>query len=50
MLIDCLSYANEMEKLLSDRSKFVKIDFNPKKKVNQDIRHFPDMKYETKFG
>ena len=48
VVIDHLSYVNEMEKLLSDRSKFVKIEFNPKHKVNQDIRHLLDMEFEIK--
>ena len=38
VVIDRLSYVNEMEKLLSDCNKFVKIDFNPFHNVNQDIR------------
>ena len=37
-----------MEKLISDSSKFAKIDFNPKHKVNQDIRHLLDMEFEIK--
>ena len=37
-----------MEKLLSDHNKFVKINFNPKHKVNQDIRHLLDMEFEIK--
>ena len=43
-----MSYVNETEKLLSDRNEFVKIDFNPKHKVNQGIRHLLDMEFETK--
>ena len=38
----------KIQKLLSDCSKFVKIDFNPKHKVNQDIRHLRDMEFEIK--
>ena len=45
---DCLPYVNKMEKLLSDRGKFVKIDLTPKHKVNQDIRHLLDMEFEIK--
>ena len=37
-----------MEKLLSDRSKLVQTDFNPKHKVNQDIRHLLEMEFEIK--
>ena len=43
-----LSYVNKMDKLLSHRSKFLKIDFHQKHKVNQDIRHFLDMEFEIK--
>ena len=43
-----LSYVNKMEKLLSHHSKFFKIDFNRKHKVNQDIRHLLDMEFEIK--
>ena len=48
IVIDPLSYVNKVEKLLSDRSKFVKIEFNPNYEVNQDIRHLLDMKFEIK--
>ena len=48
VVIDRLSYVNETEKLLSDRNKFVKIDFNPKHKVNQGIRHLLYMEFEIK--
>ena len=37
-----------MEKLISDASKFAQTDFNPKHKVNQNIRHFLDMEFEIK--
>ena len=37
-----------MEELLSDRSKFVKIEFNSKHTVNQDVRHLLDMELEVK--
>ena len=33
------SYINKMEKFLGDTSKFVKIEFNRKHKVNKEIRH-----------
>ena len=48
VIIARLSYVNKMEKLLSHRSKFFKIDFNRKHKVNQDIRHLLDMEFEIK--
>ena len=48
VVTDSLSYVNKMEKLLSDRSKFVKTDFKPKHKVNQDIRHLLGMDLELK--
>ena len=37
-----------MEKLLIDRSKVIKIDFNPQQKVNQDIRLLLDMEFKIK--
>ena len=37
-----------MEKLLSDHSKFFKIDFNPKYKINQHIKHLLDIKFEIR--
>ena len=37
-----------MEELLSDRSKFLKVEFNSKYKVNYEIRHLLDMKKEIK--
>ena len=48
VLIDHLSYVKEVEKLLNDRSKFVKIDFNPKHQVDQDIMDLLDMEFEIK--
>ena len=48
IVIDPLLYVNKVEKLLSDRSKFFKIEFNPKHEVNQDIRHLLDMEFEIK--
>ena len=32
-----------MEELLADTSKFVKVEFNKKHKVNQELRHFLDL-------
>ena len=37
-----------MDGLLSDCSKFVKIEFNSKHTVNQDIRHLLEMELEIK--
>ena len=37
-----------MEELLSDCSKYVKIEFNSKYTVNQDIRCLLDMELEIK--
>ena len=37
-----------MEELLSDCSKFVKIEFNSKHTVNQDVRHLLDLELEIK--
>ena len=37
-----------MEELLRDRSKFMKVEFNSKYKVNHEIRHFLDMEKEIK--
>ena len=48
VVIDRLKYVHKMEELLSDRSKFVKIEFNSKHTVNQDIRHLLDMELEIK--
>ena len=36
--IDRLKYVHKMEELLSDRRKFVKIEFNSKHTVKQDVR------------
>ena len=35
-----------MEELLSDRSKFMKVEFNSKYKVSHEIRHLLDMEKE----
>ena len=37
-----------MEELLSDKSKFVKVTFNPKHKVNKELRHLLDMESTIK--
>ena len=46
--IDLISYIVKMEELLSDRSKFMKVEFNSKYKVNHENRHLLDMKKEIK--
>ena len=46
--IDRLKYVRKMEELLSDLSKFVKIEFNSKHTVNQDGRHLLDIELEIK--
>ena len=43
-----LKYVRKMEELLSDCSKYVKIEFNSKYTVNQDIRCLLDMELEIK--
>ena len=48
VIIDRNSYVNKMENLLSDTTKFVKIEFNPKHKVNKEIRHLLDMEENIK--
>ena len=48
VVINRLKYVRKMEELLSDRSKFVKIEFNSKHTVNQDVRHLLDMELEIK--
>ena len=48
VVIDRLKYVRKMEELLSHRSKFVKIEFNSKHAVNQDVRHLLDMELEIK--
>ena len=48
VIIDHLKYVRKMEELLRDRSKFVKIEFNSKQTVNQDVRHLLDMELEIK--
>ena len=46
VVVDRLKYVHKMEELPSDRSKFVKIEFNSKHTVNQDVRHLLYMKLE----
>ena len=37
VIINRTHYVKEMEKLLSDTNKFVKVEFNPKHKVNKEL-------------
>ena len=48
VIIDRVSYIVKMEKLLSDRSKFMRVEFNSKYKANHEIRHLLDMEKEIK--
>ena len=43
MVTDRMSYIVKIEELLSDRSKFIKVEFNFKYKVNHKIRHLLDI-------
>ena len=48
VIIDRMSFIVKMEELLSDRSKFMKVELNSKYKVNHEIRHLLDMEMEIK--
>ena len=48
VIVDRTTYVNKMEKLLSDTSKFEKIEFSSKYKFNQDLRLFIDIETELK--
>ena len=48
VIVDKLSYVQKMEDLLSDTTKFVKVGFNPKHKVNKELRHILDMEEAIK--
>ena len=48
LIIYGMSYIAKMEELLSDRSKFVKVEFNSKYKLNHESRHLLDMEKEIK--
>ena len=37
-----------MEKLLGDTSEFIKVAFNPKLKVNNEVRHLRDVESNIK--
>ena len=43
VIIDRMSYIVKVEELLKGRSKFKKVEFNSKYKVNHEIRHLLDM-------
>ena len=48
VIVDRSSYIQKMEELLSDTSKFTKVSFNPKHKVNKELRHIIDMEETIK--
>ena len=48
VLLDRSSYITQIEELLSDKSKFVKVNFNLKHKVNKKLQHLLDMGSTTK--
>ena len=48
ILLDKSSYIKKMEELLADTSKFAKVEFNKKHKVNQELRHVLDLEGNIK--
>ena len=48
VIVDKVSHIQKMEELLSDTSKFVRVQFNPKHSVNKEIRHILDMEENIK--
>ena len=48
VIINRTHYVKEMEKLLSDTNKFVKVEFNSKHKVNKELRHLLDIQSSIK--
>ena len=48
VIINRTHYVKEMEKLLSDTNKFVKVEFNPKHKVSKELRHLLDIQSSIK--
>ena len=48
VIIDRKSYTAKMEELLSDRSKFMKVEFNSKYKINHEIRNLLYVEQESK--
>ena len=47
-LLDRSSNIKKMEELLADTSKFVKVEFNKKHKLNQELRHLLDLQGNIK--
>ena len=45
VILDRASYLFEMEKLLADTRKSIKVTFNPKHKINKEVRHFTDTEF-----
>ena len=43
VILDRVSYVFEMEKLVGDTSKFIKVVFNLNHKVNKEVRHLTDI-------
>ena len=48
VILDRDSYVFEMEKLFGDTNKFIKVAFNPKHKVNKEVRHLTDIESSIK--
>ena len=48
VILDRVSYVSEMENLLADTSKFIKVAFNSKHKVNKEVRHLTDIESSIK--
>ena len=48
VIINRTHYVKEIEKLLSGTNKFVKVEFNPKHKVNKELRHLLDIQSSIK--
>ena len=48
VITDRANYVKEMEKILSDTNKFLKVSFNPKHKVNKEIQHLLDIESSIK--
>ena len=48
VIIDRKFYTAKMEELLSDRSKFMKVEFNSKYKINHEIRNLLYVEQESK--
>ena len=45
---DHVSYVFKIEKLLGDTSKLIKVVFNPKHKLNKEVRHLTDIESNIK--